>query len=260
MAADKNPNPNPNPGGNPDPDPDTRPARKLSKRTILATVLILLCIPITIAIGVFWLKDRSYYVVSLIIIVLSMLPFALIFESRRPQARELVVIAVLVAIAVAGRAAFFMIPQFKPVVAIVIIAGVSLGAESGFLVGALAGFISNFIFGQGPWTPWQMFAFGIIGFLAGLVFEKGKLSTRRLPLCVFGGLTTFVIYGLLVDSSAVMMFISNLTPAAIVATYVAGIPFNAVHSLATIVFLAILAKPMIEKLARVKKKYGLEEP
>ena len=90
-----------------------------------------------------------------------MLPFFFLFENRRPQARELVVIAVLCAIGVAGRAAFFMVPQFKPVAAVVILAGVCFGAESGFLVGAMTAFVSNFFFGQGPWTPWQMFAFGL---------------------------------------------------------------------------------------------------
>ena len=86
----------------------------------------------------------------------------MIFEDRKPQAREVLLIAVMAAIAVVGRMAFFMLPQFKPVTAIVIITGISLGAEAGFLTGAVAGFVSNFFFGQGPWTPWQMFAFGII--------------------------------------------------------------------------------------------------
>ena len=146
--------------------------RRLSKRTIIATILVILCIPAVMALNMLFFEDRSYYAVSLIIIALCMVPFALVFEGRKPMARELVVIAVMVAIAVAGRAAFFMVPQFKPVVAIVIIAGAALGAESGFAVGALSGFVSNFIFGQGPWTPWQMFAFGIIGFLAGLIFYR----------------------------------------------------------------------------------------
>ena len=146
--------------------------RRLSKRTILAAILVILCIPVVIVINIFFLHDRSYYITSLIIIALAMIPFALVFEGRKPMARELVVIAVMVAIAVGGRAAFFMLPQFKPVVAIVIIAGAALGAESGFAVGALSGFVSNFIFGQGPWTPWQMFAFGIIGFVSGLVFYR----------------------------------------------------------------------------------------
>src|SRR5690606_9923266 len=118
---------------------------------------------LTIAAGIYLLNDRKYYVISLLIITYSMLPFAMVFEKRKPQARELIVIAVLCAIAVAGRAAFFMVPQFKPVVAIVIIAGITLGAESGFLVGVMTGFVSNFFFGQGPWTPWQMFCFGVIG-------------------------------------------------------------------------------------------------
>ena len=110
---------------------------KLSKRTIAAAVMILLAIPFTIYTGTYIFGDRKYYFISLLIILETMLPFALVFESRKPQARELVIIAVLCAIAVASRAAFFMLPQFKPVVALVIIAGVAFGGEAGFLVGAL---------------------------------------------------------------------------------------------------------------------------
>jgi energy-coupling factor transport system substrate-specific component len=234
-----------------------------------------------------------------------MLPFALVFEGRGPKARELVVIAVMVAIAVVGRAAFFMLPQFKPVVAIVIIAGAALGPESGFICGALSGFVSNFLFGQGPWTPWQMFAFGMIGFFAGLIFGRlaasigapnrdgsmqpaasrggamqptaaGKAAwydTARLGwnvrarnrvsrlrifvLCAFGGGITFALYGILLDTAAAVMFTQDgFSVTTLLATYLTGIPFNAVHAVSTIVFLAILARPMIEKLERVKKKYG----
>ena len=101
----------------------------------------------------------------------------------------MLLIAVMAAIAVVGRMAFFMLPQFKPVTAIVIITGISLGAEAGFLTGAVAGFVSNFFFGQGPWTPWQMFAFGIIGFLAGLLFrgKREKYKKSKLILCLYGG-------------------------------------------------------------------------
>ena len=100
-----------------------------------------------------------------------MIPFAFAFENRKPKARELVIISSLCAIGVVGRTAFFMLPQFKPVAAIVIISGVAFGGETGFLVGAITAFVSNFFFGQGPWTPWQMFSFGIIGFLAGIMFQ-----------------------------------------------------------------------------------------
>lgn len=185
--------------------------RRLSHRTLLAALLILIVIPATILLGIFVLNDRKYYFISLLIVIYTMIPFAMVFENRKPQARELIVIAVLAAIAVAGRTAFFMLPQFKPVVAIVIIAGVSLGAEAGFLVGAVAGFVSNFFFGQGPWTPWQMFCFGIIGFLAGIFFKKGLLKKNMLSLCIFGGLATFFVYGGIINIGSLMMFTSEFS-------------------------------------------------
>ncbi|MNZ81519.1 hypothetical protein D3C78_1001890 [compost metagenome] len=230
-----------------------------NRRTLLAAVLILVVIPATILLGVFVLNDRKYYFISLLIILYTLLPFALVFENRRPQARELIVIAVLTAIAVAGRGAFFMLPQFKPVVAIVIIAGVSFGAEAGFLVGAAAGFVSNFFFGQGPWTPWQMFCFGIIGFLAGILFKKGLLKKTRLSLCMYGGLATFLLYGGIINIGSLLMFTSQPTWQALLATYASGFWFDMVHAAATIVFLFFLARPMLEKLDRIKSKYGLIE-
>ncbi|MBP1973135.1 ECF transporter S component [Cohnella thailandensis] len=234
--------------------------RRFTRRTLLAALMILVVIPATILFGIFVLDDRKYYFVSLLIILYTMVPFALVYESRKPQARELIVIAVLAAIAVAGRAAFFMLPQFKPVVAIVIIAGVSFGAEAGFLVGATAGFVSNFFFGQGPWTPWQMFCFGIIGFIAGLLYRKGWLGRSRLSLCVFGGLTTLIIYGGIINIGSVMMFTPKLSWPTLMATYATGFWFDLVHAVATVVFLFFLSRPMIEKLDRIKTKYGLIEP
>ncbi|MCL1859882.1 MAG: ECF transporter S component [Oscillospiraceae bacterium] len=161
------------------------------------------------------------------------------------------------AIAVAGRAAFFMLPQFKPVVAVVIITGVAFGGEAGFLVGAMTGFVSNMFFGQGPWTPWQMFSFGIIGFFAGVLFRKGILRRNRAALCVYGGLATFLMYGTLMDSSFVLIYQSQITRTMFFAAYLQGIPFNIIHALATVVFLAVISQPLLEKLDRIKIKYGL---
>ena len=233
--------------------------RKLTKRTLMATFLILLLIPLTIYIGVFFLGDRKYYFISLLIILETMIPFCMIFESRKPKARELIVISVLCAIAVAGRAAFFMLPQFKPVVALVIIAGVCFGGETGFLVGAITGFVSNFFFGQGPWTPWQMFAFGIIGFIAGILFKKGFLRKTKASLCIFGFIATLVIYGGIMNPASVIMYQANPTKAMIIYAYIMGIPFDLVHALGTAFFLWFISEPMIDKLERIKIKYGLVE-
>lgn len=104
-------------------------SHKLPKRTVASLFLILFLIPLTIWFGM-RIGDRKYMFISLMIVAYTMIPFFMVFEGRKPQARELVALAVLSAIAVAGRAAFFMLPQFKPLVAIVIIAGIPFGAES----------------------------------------------------------------------------------------------------------------------------------
>lgn len=232
---------------------------KLSKRTIASMFLILILIPVTIWIGITLFDDRKYFVISLAIAVYCMLPFFLIFEGRKPQAKELLTIAVLVAIAVAGRAAFFMVPSFKPVVAVTIISAVCFGAESGFLVGALSMLSSNMLFGQGPWTPWQMFAAGIIGFLAGILFQKGWLKARKISLCIYGFLATVFIYGGIMNPASLVMTSYAITKRNLLAIYMSGLPVDLVHASATVIFLWIASKPMIEKLERIKVKYGMIE-
>lgn len=233
--------------------------RKLSKRTAAAAAMILLAIPLTIYIGVYYLGDRKYCFISLLVILETMLPFFLIFEGRKPRARELVILSVLCAIGVAGRAAFFMLPQFKPVAAIAIISGVAFGGESGFLVGSVTMLVSNILFGQGPWTPWQMFAMGIIGFLAGVLFRKGVLRRSRLPLCIFGALTVVFIYGGLMNPAYVIMYNDHPTWPMFLSAYLMGFPFDLVHASATAFFLWFCSRPMLEKLDRIKVKYGLIE-
>ncbi len=235
------------------------PEKLNRNKRILKDTLILLLIPATLLFGVYVLGDRSFYLISLLVIVLAMLPFFLMFEHRKPQARELIIIAVLSAIAVAGRAAFFMVPQFKPVVAIVILTAVCFGAESGFLVGAMSGFVSNFFFGQGPNTPWQMFCFGIIGFLAGILYQHGLLKQNRLSLCVFGGLSTLLVYGGIINFGTFLMSGMPMTADALLTTYAAGVPFDLIHAASSVIFLFILSRPMIKKLERIKIKYGMME-
>ena len=233
--------------------------RRLRQRTAVATVLILLLIPLTLFVGVHFLEGRKYYFISLLILLECMLPFFLIFEGRRPQARELVLIAVLVAMNVAGRAAFFMLPEFKPVVAMTILAGVAFGGETGFLVGAMTMLVSNMLFSQGPWTPWQMFAMGIVGWLAGVLYRKGVLRRSRLSLCVFGVLCSTVIYGGIMNPAAALMWAGKLNWPTVLSYYITGIPVDLVRAAATAAFLLLGAEPMLEKLDRIKTKYGLAE-
>lgn len=244
--------------------------RRLSARTKVSLFLLLVAIPLTIAVG-FYIMDvaavgtvferifgpRKYYFISLVIIIYSLVPFFMVFEGRKPQVRELVVLATMIALATAGRAAFFMIPSFKPIVAIVIISAIAFGGEAGFLVGAMTMVVSNFLFGQGPWTPWQMFAMGFIGFLSGILYRVGLLPTKRLSLCIYGFLVTLFIYGGIMNPAALFMSVYDFTWEGLLAIYISGIPVDLVHASSTFIFLWIGAKPLLEKLQRIKVKYDL---
>ncbi len=236
---------------------EPKPNKKLAKRTVTMAFLILIAIPLTIYLGMRFFGERKYYLISFLIIIETIIPFCMVFESRKPKARELILISVLCAITVCSRTVFFSLQQFKPVVALIIISGVCFGAETGFLVGAVTAFVSNMFFGQGPWTIWQMFALGIIGFLAGILFKKGLIQKTRLSLCVFGFIATFIIYGGIMNPASVIMWQNNITKKMIISAYVAGIPFDLIHSVSSAFFLWFISKPMIEKLDRIKLKYGL---
>ena len=236
-----------------------RERRRLPKRTVAAAVMILLLVPVTLFVGLFYLDNKKYYFISLLILLECMAPFFLLFEGRKPQARELVVIAVLCAVAVAGRAALFMLPQCKPVMALTILAGVAFGGEAGFLVGAMTMLLSNLLFAQGPWTPYQMFAMGIIGFLAGLLFRRGLLRRSRVSLAVFGALAAIVVYGGIMNPVSALLWSQALNGAVLLTYYLSGFPMDLIQAIATFLFLWFAAEPMLEKLERIKVKYGLME-
>ena len=234
--------------------------RKLTKRTLVATVLIVLCIPLTIFASVVYWGNQNYNITAFLVLLECMIPFFLVFESRKPKARELVIISVMCAIGVAGRAAFFMLPQFTPVLALVIICGVAFGGETGFLVGAVTMLASNVLFTQGPWTPWQMFSMGIIGFLAGICFRKGLLRRSRGSLATFGAFAAVMIYGGIMNPAAALMYnAQSVNWNMLLAYYVSGLPMDLVHAAATVIFILLTAEPMLEKLDRIKVKYGLVE-
>ena len=233
---------------------------RLGKRTVVASVAILLFIPLTIFAGIFYLDDRQYNLIALLVLFECMMPFVLIFEGRKPKARELVTIAVLCAIGIAGRSLFFMLPQFKPVLALTIIAGVAFGGETGFLVGAVTMLTSNMLFSQGPWTPWQMFSMGIIGFLAGVLFKKGLLRRSRGSLAIFGAFSAVIIYGGIMNpAAAFMVSAQSINLQTLIAYYITGLPMDLVHGFGTALFIMLAAEPMLEKMDRIKVKYGLVE-
>lgn len=238
---------------------------------------------------------NSDILLALVFLSACALPFYLAFDRRKPRAREMLPMAVMAALGVVGRAVFAIIPlpNFKPVSAIVIITAVAFGPEAGFMTGALTGFVSNFIFGQGPWTPWQMFCWGMIGFAAGLMNKtgafEGKGSKRHfrgrfwqtlcpegtgrgdvlrfmrsvtehapMKLCLFGFLSG-IAYGWVMNLYFIVGYVDPITWRTVLAAYVSSVVFDVSHGLCTFLVLWALAGPWTRRLNRIKVKFGLIE-
>ena len=229
----------------------------MKKSTIAALIVFLLLIPATLLLGR-QLPGRSYYITGTLVIIEALVPFIMAFEGRKPQARELVVIAVLCAIAVAARAAI-PLPHFKPMFAVIILSGFAFCAETGFLVGAVSAFASNFFYGQGAYTPWQMMAYGAAGLAAGLFFQRGWLKRRRLPMAIFGFFCVLLLVGPLLDTCSVFLTLTEITPKTAWPLYLSGFPVNASQAVCTFITILLLGEPLLEKLDRVKLKFGFTE-
>lgn len=192
---------------------------------------------------------------STVIIIFAMIPFFARFEYSKPKPRDIVPIVVLSAIASLGRLLFGPLPHFKPVSAIIIVSALAFGPQAGFMTGALSALGSNMFFGQGPWTPWQMFSWGLVGYLAGLL-NKTPLFKHKLPVLIYGFISGF-LYGWIMNIWYVIGFIKPITTTAVVGAYAASFYFDLTHAIATVVFLIPILGPWGKKLRRIKLKFGL---
>ena len=229
----------------------------MRKLTFFSLLVWLVLIPGTLFLGTH-LPGRWYYLTSTLIVLELLIPFFLAFEGRKPQARELAVLAVMCALAVAARVAI-PIPNFKAIYAIIMITGISFGPETGFLVGAVSALSSNFFFSQGPYTPWQMMAYGTGGMLAGFLFQKGRLPRKPLVMGLVGLFGVLLVVGPILDTCTVFMAPITLNLKNILAIYLSGFGVNITQSLSTFAVLFLLGKPMLEKLNRIQVKYGMQE-
>ena len=228
---------------------------KRSNLSILVVFLVL--IPLTLFLGTN-LQGQSHYLIGTLIILEMTVPFFMAFEGRRPQARELVVIAVMCVLAIAGRVVI-PLPHFKAAFAIIILAGIAFGPEAGFVVGAVTAFASGFFYGQGPYIPWQMFAYGAGGLLAGFAFRSGRLPRSSRVMAVFGFAATLLWIGPLLDSAHVFLMLSTITKEAVIATFAAGFYVNLCQAVSTALVLLLFGSALLEKLERIKTKYGMME-
>ena len=229
-----------------------------SHRIIIYVIAIIIITGLLIY-GSLVLNGNNYYLISTGIILTALISGMISFEKGRPTAAYLTSIVVFVALAVGSRCLFAFIPQVKPVAAVVILAGVLLGSQAGFMVGSLSMFLSGFYFMQGAWTPYQMVAMGIVGFLAGAFFGKKHFKSERVRvvlMAVYGFFAVLIVYGLIVDINSVFFTLGNdITLSGVLTVYATALPFDLVFALTTAITLLLISYPITKRWARIQKKY-----
>ena len=226
-----------------------------SKTTNVIEILLLIITPATLLFFAFFQIEQSA-LLTLAVATISIILFLFGYERSKPAIKQIVPTAVLGALAAAGRILFAAVPNFKPVCAICIIGGIVFGRRSGFLIGCLAALVSNFFFGQGAWTPWQMYSWGLVGYISGVLADH-KLHENRIVLYSWAFLSP-LLYGFILNSWYIVGFVQPITLQSALLTYGAGIPLDIIQSIATVIFLAALFEPWKKKLTRIKEKFGVE--
>ncbi len=219
-------------------------------RTVLRYALPLCIIPLAVLLGAVLIDEKKYMLIVLAVTLAALLLFCTGFEKKNIGTRRMVICSVMTALSIVGR----FIPLFKPITAIAVISAMYLGAESGFLVGALSVLLSNFYFGQGPWTPFQMLAFGLLGYFAGLL--GGALKKYRILLILYG-IISGIAFSFIMDIWTVLWYNGTFNISLYRASLLSAVPYTLVYSVSNVIYLCILSDSMGQKLERIKKKYGI---
>ena len=223
---------------------------------IALLIVFIVCIPLTLFFGS-KIPGRNHYITGLLIMAELLVPFVMAF-GRKPQAREIVVVLILCVLAILARVVI-PIPHFKPAFAIILLAGMGFGPETGFMVGAACAYFGNFLAGQGPYTPWQMLAYGAGGMLAGFIYRNRLLPRKPAVMAVFGFAACVVWIGPLLDLSTILLTVDKLSWSSAASIFRSGLPVNAMQGLCTAIVMILLGKPVLQKFDRVKLRFGMLE-
>ncbi|MEG0685463.1 MAG: ECF transporter S component [Coprobacillus sp.] len=215
---------------------------------------ILGCFVLVLLMSVYSVINKQYNFVSIVLVFLSCIPFYFRFEHRKPHTREVVILSVMITLTIASRVVFALIPGFKPMAAFIIICGMVFGREAGFLCGSLSAFASNMFFGQGPWTPFQMLAFGLIGYIAGVLNKRKWLENKWLLMGY--GIMSGIGYSLFMDIWTVLSLDQVFNVSRYLVVIVSAIPFMTIYAVSNVIFLFILTPILLKRFERIKWKYG----
>jgi energy-coupling factor transport system substrate-specific component len=224
----------------------------------LKTILVLSTL--VVVLGFTYFFEDAYLWLSFGFVFLAILIFLVRFERRKVEPRELVLLAVLASIAAVGRIPFASLPSVQPTTFVIMMSGFVFGAESGFIIGAVAALASNMILGQGPWTPWQMAAWGLVGLTAGWL-RNTTIMNKKTGRIIFGIVWGF-LFGWVMNLWGFLSIVQSGSPfewKAFIIYIIGSATFDTMHAVSNVIFLLLFGEVWIKILTRFKRKYGLLE-
>jgi len=225
---------------------------RMVQKSIIPILIIISIIGVSIMSAI---ANRQYWLLSLVFVGFAITPFFIRYERKEIQIREIMMMVMLIAVAAVSRVPFTAIPSVLPMTFVIIASAIVFGAERGFMIGALSAIVSNIFIGQGPWTPWQMLCWGMIGFFAGLLKDTWWMK-KLWGKAVFGFISG-IIFGWIMNLSTVITIMSEFSWEVILAAYAASFIFDLLHASFNIIFILLFANTWIRILQRFKKKYGI---
>lgn len=227
----------------------------MSSKKLVSELIYLLVIPLVCFGGIMFFRERFYSFVTAALAILTVAGYFLHFEKKHSDSTQLVIIAAMTALSVFGRIVFSFLPGFKPCTAIVIITALYMGRESGFMTGAMTALISNFYFGQGTWTPFQMLVWGLTGYFAGMLADK---LIKSKPLLVTFGIISGAAFSLIMDLWSCLWADNAFVLSRYLALVGSSAFFTLIYAVSNVFFLLVLSKPFGRIFKRLDKKYGLK--
>jgi energy-coupling factor transport system substrate-specific component len=218
-------------------------------------VILWISAVVSSALTLYFYMQKLYVAMTYSLWVLFILGLLYVLKKRKLTAEEAVIIASLSALAAVGRMIFAPIPSVQPVSFIIICAASVFGWRTGLLIGLLSAFVSNLFLGQGPWTLWQMLAWGLMGITAGLLFNRLGIQSKVAKMAF--GFVAGILFGWIMNLWYLASYIDNVSAAGILIAYGASFYMDLLHGLANVFFIAFFSGSLEKILMRMKKKYGL---
>ena len=222
----------------------------MAVKSLLTVLSILGCN--TVVVLLWWLSFIDIWTAITLMVLFGVFGVMLYqYETRQISSKEVSLIAMMSGLSAVARVPFAAVPSIQPCTFLILYTGYVFGPVAGFMVGAITALVSNLLLGQGPWTVFQMLAWGLVGITAAVL---PKLKVKKLGILVFGVVWGFV-FGWIMNLWYWLAFMYPHTWTTFVFAMGSSLWFDLLHALGNAVFILLLGEKTMQVLLRFKTRF-----